>query len=253
MENVLLAALTCSKEWVIIPFFIGGSIFINRDIFLRSMMALLLSIMINGLFKTLFAIPLLPHLGEGYAFPSGHMQTAVVFWGYLLTKTSLPILRLLGVLVLCAIGYALVYFNYHKWIDIAGAVAVGSALVFIINKIETYPFGKNLPLLASMYALIALAAAPFISPFKVHHWGTMGFLFSFTFCLLLTKVPTNSSFISQCFEVVLITAGVVLGYYLYDYLDIKNPANLSKTLVFSQCFLIGTWILIGPKLVKRYI
>ena len=100
----------------------GGFILGNRTLFYHTACITLLSMIINVALKHTFQLPLSLNIGHiGYAFPSGHMQLAAVFYGFLALHTKKPRLYLLTLILLGGIGFGIVHFNYHNWTDIGGA------------------------------------------------------------------------------------------------------------------------------------
>ncbi|WP_342279041.1 phosphatase PAP2 family protein [Candidatus Tisiphia endosymbiont of Myopa tessellatipennis] len=84
----------------------------------------------NFALKIIFQVPLSAHIGkQGFAFPSGHMQSSVVLYGWLMTKTQSRICKILITGLLFGIGMSLVYFGYHNYFDILGAIFFGSLLI----------------------------------------------------------------------------------------------------------------------------
>ena len=81
MDSICNFALLFTREFVILPVFIIGMIFIDRQLFVKAALVTLLTMYINPVLKQLFGIPLASHLGDGFAFPSGHMQVTAAFWG----------------------------------------------------------------------------------------------------------------------------------------------------------------------------
>ncbi|HRE32849.1 MAG TPA: phosphatase PAP2 family protein, partial [Candidatus Berkiella sp.] len=89
----------------------------------------------NVYLKSIWQMPL-PAPMEGWAFPSGHMHSAVVFWGALAIEFRRFWFSALIVFMLCLAGYGLVYHGYHYPIDIVGAVGFGSLSLFIYGYLR---------------------------------------------------------------------------------------------------------------------
>lgn len=134
----LLATLVLefSHESIIIPLLIIGYIWINKDIFFHGICLVLISMIFNASLKATFQIPLNPSLGkEGFAFPSGHMQTSVVLYGFLYTFIQNKALKMCLLALLIMIGASLIYFDYHNIMDILGATIFALSLIYLYKYI----------------------------------------------------------------------------------------------------------------------
>ena len=121
------------------PFVILGLILIGflsgrEKIFVHALFLVLFTVTYNLYLKTIFKVPLPPPL-EGFAFPSGHMHSAVIFWGWLALKYPATWARGGIVLMLTFAGYGLVYEGYHYPIDILGSLAFGSLTLIIYKRL----------------------------------------------------------------------------------------------------------------------
>lgn len=132
--------LKFSHETVILPLLIIGYIWINRDIFFHSICLILISMIFNASLKATFQIPLNPSIGkEGFAFPSGHMQTSVVLYGFLYRFVKHKALKLCLITLLIMIGASLIYCGYHNLMDVSGGaifalILIGSYKYLIFNR-----------------------------------------------------------------------------------------------------------------------
>lgn len=133
--------LEFSHESIIIPLLIIGYIWINRVIFFHSISLVLISMIFNASLKATFQIPLNPSISKtGFAFPSGHMQTSVVLYGFLYTFAQSRTLKICLISLLIMIGASLIYFRYHNIVDVLGGIVFALALIYsykyiiIINR-----------------------------------------------------------------------------------------------------------------------
>jgi undecaprenyl-diphosphatase len=88
----------------------------------------------NTLLKNIFKVPLFPHLGHGYAFPSGHMHVAAIFYGYFIYRTRSHAVQAILISLLGCVASSIVYKHFHDWYDIFGAT------VFTCLEIAGYHF-----------------------------------------------------------------------------------------------------------------
>jgi hypothetical protein len=159
-----------THEIVILPLIILGYIWLNQKNFYNAICLLLISMLFNYALKVTFKIPLAPTLGKtGFAFPSGHMQSAVVLYGWLITKIKQPIVKILIILLLIGVGLSLVYFGYHNYLDILGAIFFGILLIFIYN-ILLNNINKYLYYLILSFSSILMLYIAIIHNIAPHLW-----------------------------------------------------------------------------------
>jgi len=134
LDNVCRFFLAFSHDTIIIPLIIIGYIWIDKKVFFHGICLLLTSMLLNLALKITFQVPLAPSLGkEGFAFPSGHMQSSIVLYGWLLKSINKLLIKVLIILLLIGIGVSLVHLGYHNYFDVFGAVFVGILLIFTYN------------------------------------------------------------------------------------------------------------------------
>lgn len=139
MEELANFFLNFSHDTVIIPFMIIGYIWLKKDMFFEAICLILLSMIINYALKVTFKIPLNPELKiDGYAFPSGHMQSAFVFYGWLAFRYKSAVLSILVGFLLFAIGWGLVYMGYHNIYDILGGIFFAALWMVIFWKFRQF-------------------------------------------------------------------------------------------------------------------
>lgn len=105
---------------------IMGFYLIDRSIFFQAACLLAFSVVLNVALKATFQVPLSPSLHKtGFAFPSGHMQSASVFYGFCIPYLlAWPTKWLALVVLLVGIGASLIHYDYHTLQDVLGAVLV---------------------------------------------------------------------------------------------------------------------------------
>jgi hypothetical protein len=137
LESVAGFFLNFSHDSVIIPVVILGYICLDRKTFSSAIKLTLLSMLFGCALKITFQIPLAPSTGlKGFAFPSGHMQSSVVLYGYLIKHTRSTIFKSLMSCLLIAIGLSLVYCGYHDYIDVLGGVFFAAILIFSYESLR---------------------------------------------------------------------------------------------------------------------
>ena len=187
LDLLAKVVLEFSHESVIIPLLIIGYIWINRNVFFHGICLVLISMIFNASLKATFQIPLNPSVGkEGFAFPSGHMQTSVVLYGFLYTFTQNRVLKFCLIALLIMIGASLIYFGYHNLVDIIGAMIFALSLIhlykhIIINK--AYLKHRYLFLAVMTFVSICLVYIKLIHIIPPHLWMPYYALFG----LLITQ------------------------------------------------------------------
>lgn len=175
-----------------------GFIVFDRKIWGQALFLLLFTVILNVLLKYFFHVPLLPHLGKGFAFPSGHMQAAVAFYGWLILSYRHLIFRFVLLTVLTGIGFSLIYFHYHTLIDVLGAVGFGSLSLSIYQPYTRIAiFRKNPPLLGLTLCGLAAPIMLFLAQkyfIPSHVWQAFYALLAFSLIWLLSsRTPLLSS------------------------------------------------------------
>lgn len=125
-----LFRIICQGHTIIVAIILGY-IWIDAVIFSHVTYLLLTSLLLNSALKMTFQVPLNPAIGKGFAFPSGHMQSSIVFYGWIFTQMRLFLYKewALFFILMGGIGYSLIYFGYHDLRDVLGACVVGSLLL----------------------------------------------------------------------------------------------------------------------------
>jgi membrane-associated phospholipid phosphatase len=141
----------------ILAVIILGFIWFDRSLFYHAFCLALLSALLNVALKDSFQIPLNPFLHkQGFAFPSGHMQLATVFYGWLAYKVKGKLFSLLMAVLLSGIGLGLVHFGYHTIYDVFGGVFF-ALLLFLLYDFVYLRWPAKLPwcsLIAATFLLV---------------------------------------------------------------------------------------------------
>jgi PAP2 superfamily protein len=158
LDFFLRGVLTTTKPITVIFVILFGYIFLKKEAFGRAFCIFAFAIILNPFLKSLFQVPLPPTLGSaGWAFPSGHMLTATIFWAWLAWEYKSKNLWIFVVLLLTGIGIGLVYFGYHYPSDIAGALFFALLTLYLYHLLLKLPiFRVSPPLIGFALALISL-------------------------------------------------------------------------------------------------
>lgn len=251
MDAICNFLLLFTREAILISVFLLGYFFYNRKVFFHAIVLVLLGLIVVAFIKQLFKIPLMSHLGEGWSFPSGHMFTACTFWGFLALELRNKFFSILIIILLIGIGYSLIHFNYHLLIDVLAAVVFSFIFItfYRILLSSTY-LGKNNTLLSFFAFLCSSLLIYFMPPFKSIFYLPMGALLGLSIGSFLNQLSFFNKQIPVFFEALLCLGGLILIYLLAPLLT-----NLIISHLFLLYFLIGFWIILGPKfiitLIKR--
>lgn len=133
----------------------------TRRAFLRAGMIALFGMMFNVYLKSIWQLPLPPELNsDSWAFPSGHFQATIVFYGWLLREFS----NVRMLIIFCAIAFieaiCLMYFGFHNSVDIVGAFIAGLITILLFELLlKSFPKrGEGyLPMLFLTLSIIFIA------------------------------------------------------------------------------------------------
>lgn len=78
---------------------------------------------------------------SGYGFPSGHAQTAVLFWGYLGTKTQWRLKYAVVVPMILLIGLSRIYLGVHFPTDVLAGWLIGLVILMPLLMLESRFWG----------------------------------------------------------------------------------------------------------------
>ena len=159
----------------------------RRDTYAKALCLLAWVMIFNTLLKQLFKVPLMPHLGTGYAFPSGHMHAAAVFYGYMLFRSRSKMAKSLLALILVSLGWSLIYCHFHDILDVLGAVAFAAVEISAYHFLETQ-FENGITAVASLIsAALIILCLSLIYRIEPHIWIALCGLLCTEFALFVSK------------------------------------------------------------------
>ena len=199
----------------ILPIVIICIIFHKRDIYAKATCFLLWVMIFNTLLKYLFKVPLLPHLGPGYAFPSGHMHAASAFYGYILYKTDNKFVKIGLATLLCWLGFSLIYCHFHDLTDVLGAIGF-TIVELLIYHILSVNFGDKVVGVTSIITAVAIMfALNIIHKVEFHVWLAFYALVGMETTLLITQDRKLGSISRKLFALILSIIMIAGIYYLF--------------------------------------
>lgn len=253
LEIIAKCGLFFSQPIVLASIVLVG--FLNRHeaLFGKTLLILLFTMIYNVYLKSVWQIPLPPPL-EGWAFPSGHMHSAVVFWGALALQLQRRWFSLLVCGMLTMAGYGLVYHGYHYPIDIAGAIGFGTLTLIIYQFAQKQPLFKQQPyrlgiMLAVLSGIFILLTPP--EARKLHLWQAFGALLGFTLGWYgLTKQQRQQATSLNVLQRFMLISIALLGSIAYFY-GLRTLPMTQQSLIFCQFFFIAIWVNMSKVLLQR--
>lgn len=106
----------------------------------------------NGALKGVFQTPrpdpgqvrvILAETGGGYAFPSGHAQTPLVFWGAIAHHLQRRWFTWFTVVLVFLIGFSRLYIGVHWPLDVLGGWAIGLAVLWLMVRSREFWIGAR--------------------------------------------------------------------------------------------------------------
>ncbi len=186
----------------------------------------------------------------GGAFPSGHAQGAMIFWGLLAIYSRRTWLTLISVLLIALIALSRIYLGVHFPIDIVGGLAIGIIIIIlglllsnVLNNINWNSavlvlLGIGLPLALHMFlptpdsaTLLGGLAAFITGPAIIRH-----------------HVPRETS---KKILLILLGLGLVFGALVGSSLLLPEELKRNEFVAFARYLFIG-WVgtLVVPAIAK---
>ncbi|HLN64334.1 MAG TPA: phosphatase PAP2 family protein [Symbiobacteriaceae bacterium] len=85
-----------------------------------------------------------PETGGGPAFPSGHSQNPLMFWGALAAQWRKPWFTALATVIIFLIGYSRLYLGLHWPLDVVGGWAIGAVMLYGFAKPRRFWTGEGM-------------------------------------------------------------------------------------------------------------
>lgn len=131
--------LIFSHAAFMVTFILWGWATLHRKLFYQASCLLVMSILINFVLKCTFQLPLPTTLNKvGFAFPSGHMQSVVVFYGWLAWKFKQGGIKACVAIIWIGTALSLHYWGYHDYFDLIGGALVGIGFIIFYNALSVY-------------------------------------------------------------------------------------------------------------------
>ncbi len=240
--------LTVTSEYFIIAFISIGYLTYRRQIFARALFILLFTMLLNPFLKALFEIPL--SWKEGWAFPSGHMQTTTVLWGWLLWELKNKAFTAAALFVMGAVAWSMLHLGYHTPVDLFGAVGFGALTLLAYGFACHFLPEKRHPYLGVFMAGIGLFLIYFTPEKLPHMWIAQGALVGFSLGWAIYHTwDTQDWIFKRRFKVASAFAGIFVLYLMTMPLFGLLPL---EGLNFVRFFAVAFWVSYGAEALVFY-
>lgn len=253
-------ALFATNEVLVAFLLIIGYYSSKRTPILRALFILLFSLIVSTFLKSFWKIPYQQANFIGYAFPSGHMQAAIAFWGWLAWEFQKPKFFLFVLILFPCIAFALIHLGFHTLFDVSGAIVFQFLILAFYALICNLLKKTNTALIGFVLALIAMPIIYFTVYTRPSVWLAMGALLGASVGFYFenrkvstvhskTKHKTNDK-IFQNFDLPkIITA--ILGVAVLSYSIELLKQNFfilyssSHAFMIIQSFILALWLSYG--------
>ena len=173
--------LTFGRAEIIIPLSIVGYIFHDRNKWVRAIYIMLFGTIFVAYLKSIWQIPLAPWVkSDSWAFPSGHMFVASVFYLQISREMQKRWVSNLVYIVLLGEAFGLIQQKYHILRDVAGALGFAILSLYLYALLTKRSFFRNRPewliLVLLPISMILIILLPIIQPYILYVLaGLVGF------------------------------------------------------------------------------
>lgn len=236
---------------VLIPIFLIGFFFIDRKIFSQAFLLLLFTTIYNLFLKSIWQIPLQPPL-EGWAFPSGHLHSGWVFWGWLALHYKRLITIPIFLLMMAASAWGLIYHNYHNLHDLYASIGFGSLSLLIY-----YLVNYKAPVLKDNFFLVNVIVGglgillihnlPIEVQTKAYIWQAQGAIMGMAigWLFIAQKKMNPKNIIQNALFMSATIAGMIMIHLLLAH---PHPGMTPQNFNFLKMFVIMIWIMSSQRL-----
>lgn len=235
--------LMATSQFVVIFIILTGYIFLKRNAFSRPFFIFAFAMILNPFLKSLFQIPPSNPNLDGWSFPSGHMLTATIFWGWLAWEYKNSYFYIFTTLFLSCYGIALIYFGYHYPSDVIGAIFFALLTLFLYNLLLKLPILKNTPPLAGFLLAIPSILILFFIPentAKSHIWVGLGSLLGFACGWLISNKFSALPHLSLKIKLFIFLVSI-LGLIILNSIFTKINSKLFLTIAIYY-FIVALWL-----------
>ena len=191
----------------------------------------------NTFLKYQFKVPL--SFKDGYAFPSGHMHFAFIFWTALAVQYKNKLLKAVAFLMIALVGCCLVYKGYHSIVDVLASIGFGGITIILFKIYNTSFKGATSSVIMGIVLIfIAIMLSYSMKEFQSHLYVAFGALFGATIGYYL-NISSNLHVKSTVIKLVIGGAGIVTFAMIYTILPAAMQSGWGK---FALFFILNLWI-----------
>lgn len=252
MDNLASFFLFLGNGIVLVPILLFGLIVIDRRFFYQLGCLVLISILINVALKVSFQIPLPSHLAKNwFAFPSGHMQMATVFYGWLAYRVPSTWFRMSMMGLLLGIGFSLIYFDYHTSYDV---IAAFFAALFIIAAYQLL-LSRASKISSIILAILALGLLLYIElmyqQIPSHSWMAFYALWGFILGKKVNSEMFQLSLPQRLLNFLMCISSLLLIHFLFMQILMKHLPFIQQSEWCLISFIAYTFNQITPLISKK--
>jgi hypothetical protein len=255
--------------YFMVPLAIMGYLFFDRKTFAYALFILLFTPSANAFLKMLWKIPLPPGVGtHTYAFPSGHFQAAVVFWGFLAIYYKHLSWKIAIGCFLALNAFAIYIKGYHYPIDLFGAFCFAALSLIIYCLFLNSNLSKRLPSIIGIFLFLLGSSLTIFQELMLINGaiipalgGLLGFSLGWTLtrwsectkfneCDNLTILLPNWNMKAKLFSISSLVGGAMI--YISFYLLTENIFPSPELKKFAGFFMLSLWIAASPISVISY-
>lgn len=229
---------------VLLPLIIIGYIWLDRRIFFHAASILLLGMLVNGALKYTFRIPLSPSIGKtGFAFPSGHMQTSVTFYGWIFDFTNKYIIKAGIIVIFFGMGLGLMHFNYHDMIDVLGGIACAIFLIKLYKYLLKKYGDEKLSLISIIISTLLILYIYAVDGIRGHSFMAYYSLIGFSISEILLK--NRQVDLNNTYKIIATLFCILLLYTSYSFIKIPSDKifiSEIKWVIISSAMSLSTYI-----------
>ena len=259
LDFVMVAFTQLGNEMfyiLVIPFLFWC---VNKRIATVVGIAFLFSAAINDIAKFLFIRPRpnpenlaagIAELNRIYApvhspgFPSGHAQSAVVFWGTLAYVLKHRWFTIFSLFLIIAISYSRLYLGVHFLGDVAGGIILGTVIFLCV--IAAIPHYDKLWETGIISAIVFFVIVPFIISIALtgnEIAKSLGVLSGFAIGFILNKDKSEEIAFSLFPALAKFFVGITILLIFKEGLKLLFPA--SHVFDFIRYWIMGLWVSYG--------